>query len=371
VGEPMNGPAGDGRARPWVLLSMGRADGGQDDVWVADGVVRRVLRLKRAVPSGRRCGSLALGLGVDSLVLALQAVVREPRGPFLAANPWTGVALRLLGRRDIAVAAGIYAVPGSRSARILYRFLKTVPIVASAEVEAVQWNDAGGRAIPVLFGSTFGYPRRRTSLGSPLRVFVGGSSDRDAEAVASLEEEIRASTSATRLTVVDGSPPSRWAAGSSEVIHPGYVDPDEFGRLLADSDVVVLPLKERNRAAGHMVLVGALEAGIPVLVSPTSPMQEYTDGTWVRALAPGLPLLPQAREHAAAGSAAAPQIRDFWWSRYSLEAYVQQVSAALRALEQEETVAQPSSSSRYPRPWKGGLWGGGERARPRPRRSDG
>jgi Glycosyl transferases group 1 len=345
VAEPVSGAMGDGLTRRWVLLSMGRADRSQDDVWVADGLVRRVLRLEHAVPSGRRFGSLALGLGVDSLVLALEAVVREPRGPFLVTNPWIAVALRLLGRRDVAVTAGIYAVPGSRTHRILYRFLRTVPIVSSTEVEAVQWTAAGGRAAPVLFGATFGYPQRRTSEGSPLRVFIGGSSDRDAEAVAALEEEIRASSAAARLTVVDGSPPNRLSAGSSEIIHPGYVDPDEFGRLLADSDVVVLPLKERNRAAGHMVLVGALEAGVPVLASPTSPMREYIDGTWVRALDPGSPLLPQVQEHAASGKAAAAQIREFWRSGYSLQAYVQRVGAALRKLQKEEVAAAPGEPS--------------------------
>ena len=329
-------------ARPWVLLSMGRADGSQDDVWVAGGFVRRVLRFRRAAPSGRRFGSRVLGLGVDSLLLAVQALVAERAGPFLAANPWTAVALRLLGRRDVAV-TGLYVVPGSRSQRILLRFLRTLPIVTSSGVEAALWSAAGGRAVPVLYGATFGYRPRRESAGPPLRVFVGGSSDRDTEVVASLEEEIRASTSAIRLTVVDGSPPSRWAAGSLEIIHPGYVDPDEFGELMADSDVVVLPLQERSRAAGHMVLVGALEAGIAVLVSRTSGVEEYIDGTWVKALDPELPVLPQAQGHAASHRAAASQIREYWRSRYSLDAYVERLSGALRMLEQEQVAHEPGS----------------------------
>ena len=92
---------------------MGRDDD-RDAAWLQNGRVRRIIRLRSATPSGRRRGSRAIGLGIDSLLLALKAVITTGSGPFLAANPWTAVALRLLGRRHIAV-TGLYAVPGTRS----------------------------------------------------------------------------------------------------------------------------------------------------------------------------------------------------------------------------------------------------------------
>ncbi|MGZ3304081.1 MAG: glycosyltransferase family 4 protein, partial [Isosphaeraceae bacterium] len=239
--------------------------------------------------------------------------------------------LRLLGRRDVAV-TGIFAIPGSRSHRILLRLLRSLPVVTLSSSEAESWSAWGGRAKAVTYGNTFGYPSRHESDEPLLRVFIGGSSDRDQDAIASLEREVRASDLAVRLTVVDGSPPGHWFQGLSEITHTGYVDSVEFGNLIAASDVVVLPLRENNRAAGHMVLIGALEAGVPVLISRTSGVAEYIDGTWVKALDPCLPILTQAQRHAATAGAASASIREYWQSRFSLEAYVGRVGSALREL---------------------------------------
>jgi hypothetical protein len=311
---------------------MGLDPEGRDDVWLAGRLVRRVVRLHRAAPSGRRRGSRALGLGVDSLLLALKALLTASPGPYLAANPWTAVALRLLGRRDLAV-TGLYASPGSRSHRILLRLLKDIPVVTLSSIEAERWESSGGRAVSVQYGNTFGYARRQIEVGSIVRIFIGGSSDRDQEVIAELEEEIHRSGLAVRLTVVDGTPPFQWGAGRSLVIHTGYVSAARFGELISDSDVVVLPLREGARAAGHMVMVGALEAGVPVLTTATEGIREYIDGTCVRALDPESPLLPQIMDVASEMLTKGSSIRDHWARKFSLSAYVQRVQAALINLE--------------------------------------
>lgn len=319
-----------GGSTDWVLLAMGPEDE-RDRVWIASGAVRRVVRWTHAAPSGRRRGSRALGLGIDAACLAVKAILTAPSGPYLAANPWTAVALRLLGRRRIAV-TGLYAVPGTSSFRTLLRLLRSAPLVVSSAAEAEQWNAAGGRALAVQYGNTFGYPRRRPTEDERIRIFVGGSSDRDRTVIAALEEEVRASSTAVQLTVVDGSPTTQWRAHRAAIIHTGYVDQQAFGELVADSDVVVLPLADSGRAAGHMVLVGALEAGVPVLTTCTQGVREYVDGTWVRSLYPDSALLPQVVGMAKEMESSASAIRDHWFTHFSLDAYVRRVTVALAQL---------------------------------------
>jgi hypothetical protein len=325
--KALNGDRGS-RGRGWVLLAMGRDDDDRDAAWLRSGRVRRIVRLRSATPSGRRRGSRALGLGVDSLLLAIKAVVLAGSGPFLAANPWTAVALRLLGRRRIAV-TGLYAVPGTRSYRILLRLLRDVPLITLSRIEAEHWNASGGRAVAVLYGNSYGYPPHRPTEAPGTRVFIGGASDRDGALIASLEAEIRSTEAAVRLTVVDGGAPDHWSRGPSEIRRPGYVPAETFGRLVCESDVVVLPLKDSGRSAGHMVLVGALEAGVPVLATRTQGIGEYIDGQWVRALDPTEPLLPQITAYAAERSGDGERIRHYWRRTFSLPAYVERVCSAL------------------------------------------
>jgi hypothetical protein len=295
--KALNGDRGS-RGRGWVLLAMGRDHDDRDAAWLRSGQVRRIVRLRSAAPSGRRRGSRALGLGIDSLLLAIKAAVLTSRGPFLAANPWTAVALRLLGRRRIAV-TGLYAVPGTRSYRVLLRLLRNVPLVTLSRIEAEHWNASGGRAVAVLYGNTYGYPLRQPNEDPGTRIFIGGSSDRDGALITSLEAEVRSTEAAVQLTVVDGGAPGHWSRGATEIRRPGYVSAETFGRLVSESDVVVLPLKDSGRSAGHMVLVGALEAGVPVLATRAQGIEEYFDGRWVRALNSNEPLLPQITAYAA------------------------------------------------------------------------
>jgi glycosyltransferase involved in cell wall biosynthesis len=246
----------------------------------------------------------------------------------LAANPWTAVALRLLGRRRIAV-TGLYAVPGTRSYRVLLRLLRNVPLVTLSRIEAEHWNASGGRAVAVLYGNTYGYPLRQSNEDPGTRIFIGGSSDRDGALITSLEAEVRSTEAAVQLTVVDGGAPGHWSRGATEIRRPGYVSAETFGRLVSESDVVVLPLKDSGRSAGHMVLVGALEAGVPVLATRTQGIGEYIDGQWVRALDPTEPLLPQITAYAAERSGDGERIRHYWRRTFSLPAYVERVCSAL------------------------------------------
>jgi hypothetical protein len=311
---------------------MGLDNDDRDAVWIQSDRIKRVVRLRSATPSGRRRGSRALGLGIDSLLLALKTMVLARSGPYLAANPWTAVALRPLVRQCIAV-TGLYAVPGTRSYRLLLRFLREVPLVTLSRIEAQHWNESGGRAVAVLYGNSFGYPPRQPAEGSVTRVFIGGASDRDGSLITTLEEEVRSTEEvAVRLTVVDGGAPDHWSCGASEVCRPGLVSSRAFGRLISDSDVVVLPLRDSGRAAGHMVLVGALEAGVPVLVTPARGIQEYVDGKWVETLDPSTPLLPKIIAFADEHSADGERIRHYWQQTFSLPAYVERVCRALDQL---------------------------------------
>ena len=205
-------------------------------------------------------------------------------------------------------------------------------------------NASGGRAVAVLYGNTYGYPPRRPTEAPETRVFIGGASDRDGALITSLEAEVRSTEAAVRLTIVDGGTPDHWSRGPSEIRRPGYVSAQTFGRLVSESDVVVLPLKDSGRSAGHMVLVGALEAGVPVLVSRARGIQEYIDGQWVRTWEQDKPLLPQIIAYAAERSGDSERIRHYWHQTFSLPAYVERVGGAL----DESSRA----TGRSPRGWR-------------------
>ena len=82
--------------QPYVMVALGGKRAASDADWIASGLVRRVVRFEGAAPSGFRLGRRIFGLGLDSAIVALKVAVSAPRGPYLAANPWVAVALRML-----------------------------------------------------------------------------------------------------------------------------------------------------------------------------------------------------------------------------------------------------------------------------------
>jgi glycosyltransferase involved in cell wall biosynthesis len=332
MSSEMDGMGGQGMTheRAYVMVSLGRKRTASDLDWIDSGLVRRVVRFERAVPSGLRLGSRALGLGLDSVIVALKVAVLAPRGPYLAANPWVAVALRLVGKRRVAV-TGIYAETGSRSFRLLRRFLGDAPVVTLVRHEAESWTAAGGRATPVIYGNTFDYPYPTpVRTDSRASIFIGGSSDRDPAAIIRLETELREADAPIDLVIVSKEEPSTWSGREATITRTGYVPADEFGRLIARSDVVYLPLSHGHRAAGHMVAVGALEVGVPVMCSDSPAMTGYVDGTYIRTVSSVDEVLPQLLEVALWGRHRRQATRATWEARYSHRAYVERVATALR-----------------------------------------
>ena len=92
-----------------------------------------------------------------------------------------------------------------------------------------------------------------------------------------------------------------------------------------------------------MVLVGALEAGLPVLVTRAQGIEEYIDGQWVRALDSTEPLLPQITAYASERSGDGERIRHYWRQTFSLPAYVERVG---RALDESSRAASSSPQAR-------------------------
>ena len=316
----------DAPLRTLVVLGKNSDDG--DKNWLKSGIVGHIVRFKGAAPSGYRRRSRMLGLGLDSAVVAFMAAWFG--GPYLAMNPWVAVALRCLGKRDVAV-IGLYAEPGSRSFKVLRRVLADSPVVTTVAVEANAWVAAGGRATEVLYGNTFHYPAHQLNNLDGMQIFVGGSSDRDAKVIRLLEAEVRSARSAATLVIVAAEEPQTWSDGKNAVLRTGYVSAERFGELLAASDVVFLPLKQGVRAAGHMVTVGALESGVPVFTTPSIGMKGYVDGHVVREIEPDQALLPQLREYVIGQNPVA--IRAHWQNCFSQRAFIARVGAALQQLE--------------------------------------
>jgi len=318
-------------SRELTLVALGRDSSGHDAYWRDAWFIAGVTRLAIAAPSGRRRGSRIFGLGLDAGLVAMKVLFTARRGPFLASNPWVGAALKLLGRRDVSV-TGIYASRGSRSFTILRRILRSAPVVTTVALEAEAWVAEGGIATPVLYGNTFGYPVHEEADSSVLRIFIGGSSDRDYACISKLEAELRSSSRKSELIVVADEAPSNWSNDFATIQHTGRISAQEFGDRIAKSDVVFLPLLQNGRAAGHMVTVGALESGVPVVSTDTPGMQGYVDGRFVRYSNDDEALLDQLEVAAEFGKSNRGAIRDYWMSKFSLSAYISRVGAALASI---------------------------------------
>ena len=111
------------------------------------------------------------------------------------------------------------------------------------------------------------------------------------------------------------------------------IDAAEFSSFLADSDVVFLPLTDNGRAAGHMVLVEALQRGKPVIASWVAGMDEYFDGDFVQSA--GTNLVPQLRAIGQTSGARADEVRAYWEREYSKEAFGRRVLGALERMRKE------------------------------------
>jgi glycosyltransferase involved in cell wall biosynthesis len=311
-----------------VIVGLGTIDAARQSAWREHLQDARFVMLKHAAPSGLRLRKRALGIGVDSAVVALKALPR--RGPVLALNPWPAAACRKISRVDQLACTGIYAEPGSNSWNLLRRLLgHESAVVAMSEIEARAWQHDGGRAAPAHWGGTFNVPLSRTPTGRP-RIFVGGTSDRDSDAVTRLVTEVQSSHEPVQVVIADGSGPREWSSGDRVIHWLPFVPQHTFLAELAASHVSFIPLRDRGRAAGHMVLAASLEAGLPVLATPVSGMTEYLNPAVSRwdGDDPLSPLL----ELATADKVARAAQHATWRECMSLDAHVRSVVHALSEL---------------------------------------
>ncbi|MCP2194527.1 Glycosyl transferases group 1 [Williamsia deligens] len=315
-----------------VMLAMGRNSRTTKETWRSSRNIVDYCTLESAAPSGRRFGSRVLGLGLDSARLAIKAVRAHGRQTFyLCGNPWTAVALRCLGIKSFAV-IGIYALPGTRSWKLLRLAVRRNPVFTLVDIEADQWNQSGGVAHVLRYGNTFGYPPQKVERDEPLRLFVGGTSDRDPGLISTLVDEVQASETAVNLTIIDGSTTQTWQNDKSSITWCPRVSSSAFGELMSHSDLVVLPIRDSGRAAGHMVTVGALECGVRVLATDAPGMHGYIDGHHVIAIDRERPILSQARSTARRDAASSAGTRNYWQNEYSLGAFVSQIDLHLAAV---------------------------------------
>lgn len=310
----------------YTLLALGPASPRADAEWLGHPRISAICQHTSAAPSGRRLGSRVLGIGLDSLVLAIRTLKPSVKGPYIANNPWIGAALRLTGRKNFVV-TGIYAEPSSRSWKVLRKLIGGARVITLSKSEAGPWNAAGGCADAVLYGNTFGYPLRSPS--SHFHIFVGGTSDRDPRIIRALEDEVLRSPTPVLLTLATGEPAGEIRRDGNVIIRPGYLNQQDFGKLLSSASVAFLPICQGTRAAGHMVLVGALESGVAVAVTPSDGMREYIIGPAIAQCNPDQPLLPQLQRLAAQFDTKQREIHQFWADSFSLRTYVARVGEFL------------------------------------------
>lgn len=319
----------------WTVLDLGARPHKGAERWGNDPRVRRVIRVEKPAPSGKRFGSRALGLGLDAFRVAARARLSLAHGPLIAMNPWTTVAARILGYRDVST-VGLYAVEDGRSWRLLRCVLGSRPVVTLSEHEASRWRTAGGRALSVRYGATFADPPASQSSAfhaqneeATTTIFVGGTSDRDEEAISRLIDEVEASDD-LRLVIAAGG---TLQFDTGRVRRLPSIDAAVFSSFLAGSDVVFLPLTDNGRAAGHMVLVEALQRGKPVIASWVAGMDEYFDGDFVQRA--GTNLVSQLRAVGQTSRARADEVHAYWEREYSKEAFGRRVLGVLERMTKE------------------------------------
>lgn len=316
------------------VLTLGDAEAAEK--WRDIPSVARVITFEGARPDGRRWGKRALGLGIDAAVVAIKAAVTGRPDAYLATNPWIAIALRAFTRRPIVV-TGIYAVAHSRQWKLLHRFLRRSLIIVWSEVETHPWNEAGGKAVAVLYGNTFNYvaPENQREEGT-LRIFVGGSSDRDPALIRMLRQQVLDSKTPVRLDIAVGGEPSVERASDNEVRTHGSLSQSDFGALMGQADVVYLPLTDRPRAAGHMIMAGALELGRPVVTTYSQGMAEYVDGVFVALTTPEDAL---STIRGVAQTYDRDEVRRHWEKTYSRDALMGRIAKNLET----STIASTKS----------------------------
>ncbi|WP_163632506.1 glycosyltransferase family 4 protein [Microbacterium sp. B35-04] len=296
--------------------------------WLAAGSVGDVITFVGASESGSRAGRRALGLGLDSFIVALKTIGRPRSETYLATNPWIAVALRMLGRQRTVV-TGIYATPGTRNWAILRKLLPKALFITLSRVEAENWNRSGGRAVSVIYGNDFPYNPSDPPLHEPFRIFVGGSSDRDLKAVALLEQQVLSSNESIELVVAVGGPERTFRNGPAVVHYLPSLSQVDFGAAIAGSHLTYLPLLDRERAAGHMILVGSMQVGVPVIVTGGLGMDGYIDGRFVQ-IAPRNNSPLQALVGARNGLPGRSETHEHWRARFSRAVYLSQIDAVIR-----------------------------------------
>lgn len=320
----------DSTGRQIVVATI--ADRDSANSWHKLNGVIRVATPKRFARSGYRLRVRALGLGVDALNSALRATATRGRVTYLATNPWIGVFLRILTRRPIVV-TGIYSEPGTRNWNLLSTLLRRASVITHSAIEAENWTTSGGSAAFVRYGNTFReYLDAHESRETPrVRIFVGGTSDRDAHAVDQLVDEVLESDKFVDVVIAMGGPAVERRTSTASVRWLGWVEQATFGQAMADCDLTYIPLLDRQRAAGQMILVGSLQVGTPVVLSGVQGLSGYIEGNFVRAVTPGGRILDELIEL----QADAPdrvRVRDYWDSAYSQTTYFEAVSNAIEAL---------------------------------------
>jgi len=106
----------------------------------------------------------------------------------------------------------------------------------------------------------------------------------------------------------------------------------EFLDELVASNVTYLALQDKGRAAGHMVLVSSLEAGMPIVVPRVAGIREYLVDGVALAKEEALDRLDQLLDLANAGHAQRLQRRHVWERLFSQDAHVAAVVNGLEAL---------------------------------------
>lgn len=252
----------------------------------------------------------ALGRKVRSIVVSKRGLIADEAsyllrlcsGPRLYKENWLIVCeaghystllfarlLRAVGARRSVFLLNFYLhdLGVSRWVRLVLRVLLTddVRVVAQAATD-VEYFRAFLPAKNVLYQPYCQGPLDLGGYDGAQRdfVFAGGWTNRDYDALfrsAATLPHIDFVVAVSTRSVINETPPP-----NLDVVFDA--EPRQFHRLMAESALVVLPLKRDLGSSGQMVLLAAMQLGKPIVVSNVGAIRDYvTDGVTALCYPPG------------------------------------------------------------------------------------
>lgn len=167
--------------------------------------------------------------------------------------------------------------------------IRTLVNMTKTSVEAVHYGIGEGDIIREWWGEFQG-GKIQTTVGNPIRILSAGRSSRDYTTLANAMTQL--GSGFTCDIICDNYEVAPKAIESDKVAVHRNVYGHEYTQKILEADIVMVPIAADDISAGQMVLLHALAAARPVILTKTPTSSEYIEDTAFTRLVP--PVNPEA-----------------------------------------------------------------------------